>query len=85
VENSSDSYRGFTARRTPRYRSPRVVRAVWSAAIVLAVVGLKSGCGSDPGGAAPTVKDPPPLAPDQTTEALIKSKAGSAPGRAQRR
>lgn len=42
---------------------------------VVALIGVKAGCGDSAGGSAPMVKDPPPLAPEETTEALFKSKA----------
>jgi hypothetical protein len=49
----------------------RMARAI---AVVVALVGLKAGCGPGSSGGAPMVQDPPPLAPEETTEALLKSK-----------
>jgi hypothetical protein len=54
--------------------------------VVVALVALKAGCGPGPGGGAPMVKDPPPLAPEETTEAFLKSKTKAKPAaRPQRR
>ncbi len=64
---------------------PRVARMVRSIAVVVALVGLKAGCGPAPGGEAATVKDPAPLAAEDTTESLMKSKFKARPAAPARR
>ncbi|WP_165071385.1 hypothetical protein [Paludisphaera rhizosphaerae] len=71
--NSTGSESSISTRRT--------ALRVWSAAIVVGLAGLVSGCGADAGGGTPMVKDPEPLAPEETTEALLKSKAKTSRGR----
>jgi hypothetical protein len=86
VESSSGLHGFFTVRATIRSRPPRIAGMARAIAVVVALVGLKAGCGPGPGGAAPMVKDPAPLAPEETTEALIKSKTKAKPvARPQRR
>ena len=72
--------RTFTAGLVARVRRPgRLARAVALAAAVGAVAPV-TGCGpATGGGSAPMVKDPPPLPPEETTEALIQQKAKSRP------
>jgi hypothetical protein len=79
VEISSDIHRNFMSSDKIRCRPTRKARMVWSI-VVMTLVGLKSGCGIGPSSEAPMVKDPAPLAPEETTEALIKAKPKTKPG-----
>jgi hypothetical protein len=74
VDISSDIHRNFMSSSKIRCRANRKTRMVWSI-IVMTLVGLKSGCGTGPSSEAPMVKDPAPLATEETTETLIKAKA----------
>jgi hypothetical protein len=63
----------------------RLARASWLG-LVLAItsggpLGMVAGCGPLGGDSVATVKDPPPLPPEETTEALMKQqgKASSRP------
>ena len=80
MEISSDIHRNFMSRDKIRCRPTRKTRMVWSIVAVMSLVGLKSGCGTGPSSEAPMVKDPAPLAPEETTEALIKAKPKTRPG-----
>jgi hypothetical protein len=63
----------FILRPAIRSRRLRAAWKVWSIAVLVVLVTLESGCGQGPSAAVATVKDPPPLAAEETTEALIKS------------
>jgi hypothetical protein len=85
VEISQDIHRDFMSSSKIRCRPTRKTRMVWSI-VVLTLIGLKSGCGIGPSSEAPMVKDPAPLATEDTTETLIKAKAKAKPGvKSQRR
>jgi hypothetical protein len=71
---SSDVHDAFILRPVVRSWPLRATRRVWSIAVLVLVVTLNSGCGMGPGATGSTVKDPAPLAPEETTEALFKSK-----------
>jgi hypothetical protein len=74
----------FTAAAAGGPITARLARVFCLAAAVAAMVVPTPGCGPAPAAPGTVIKDPPPLAPEETTEALLQKKLKPKPRAARR-